>query len=219
VSADRQTRHVTDEELLLDFYGEGSASDRERAQAHLITCDDCRRLDRELRDVLSTVDTTPLTEPPDGFEREMWARIEPRLPVAGRGATSAAWPLPRLALAASVVALVVTAFAAGRSWDQPRSPAEPEIVLAPLMAERLLRAEVGDHLERSQRVLVELVNADIGADDVVTGDRVRAADLVAAGRLYRRSVEDLGDREIGGLLEDLERVLVEVANGSSGAGK
>ncbi len=81
------------------------------------------------------------------------------------------------------------------------------------MSERLLRAEVEDHLERSQRMLVELVNADYEVGAPIAGERARAADLVAAGRLYRRSAEQVGDAEIGGLLEDLERVLVEVANG------
>ena len=82
------------------------------------------------------------------------------------------------------------------------------------MNERLLRAEVEDHLERSQRVLAELVNADYEIATPIAGDRARAADPVAAGRLYRRSAEQTGDSEIGGLLEDLERVLVEVANGT-----
>jgi hypothetical protein len=41
---------------------------------------------------------------------------------------------------------------------------------------------------------------------------VRAADLVAAGRVYRRSAEALGDLEMRDLLEDVERVLVDVAN-------
>ena len=62
-------------------------------------------------------------------------------------------------------------------------------------------------------MLAELVNADYTSGTPVEGERARAADLVAAGRLYRRSAEQVGDAEIGYLLEDLERVLVEVANG------
>ena len=62
-------------------------------------------------------------------------------------------------------------------------------------------------------MLAELVNADYTSSTPVEGERARAADLVAAGRLYRRSAEQVGDAEIGNLLEDLERVLVEVANG------
>ena len=207
------TRHLTDEELLLDFYGESTAAERTRVRTHLEQCHECRTLEQELRAVLTAVDTTPLNEPPSGFEREMWARIEPLLPV--RESWRARWSgmVPRLAVAASIGVLLVAAFAAGRVWDRPPVRSSAAIVDDRATTERMLRAEVEDHLERSQRVLVELVNADYEVGAPIAGDRARAADLVAAGRLYRRSAEQMGDSEIGRLLEDLERVLVEVANG------
>lgn len=212
------TGHLTDEELLLDFYDESSAIDRTRVRTHLEQCEECRELDRELRAVLTAVETTPISEPPSGFEREMWARIEPLLPVQQSARTRWQWMMPRLAVAASIGGLLVAAFAAGRVWDQPPAASSPDVaVVDAAMPQRLLRAEVEDHLERSQRMLVELVNADYTSGTPLEGDRARAADLVAAGRLYRRSAEQVGDAEIGNLLEDLERVLVEVANGPADA--
>jgi hypothetical protein len=205
-------RHLTDEELLLDFYREGSDDDRTRARAHLEQCEECRALDQELRAVLTAVDRAPITEPPSGFEREMWARIEPLLPVRQTWRTRWSGMMPRLAVAASVGVLIVAAFMAGRIWNRPAQESSTE-ANDPVVTERLLRAEVEDHLERSQRMLVELVNADYEVGPPIAGDRTRAADLVAAGRLYRRSAVQVGDAEIGMLLEDLERVLVEVANG------
>jgi len=210
------TGHLTDEELLLDFYEESSVIDRTRVRTHLAQCEECRALDQELRAVLTAVDTTPITEPPNGFERDMWARIEPLLPVQQNSRTRWQWMVPRLAVAASIGVLLVAAFAAGRVWDQP-TPFSDVAVIDAAMPERLLRTEVEDHLERSQRMLVELVNADYSSGTPLEGDRARAADLVAAGRLYRRSAEQVGDAEIGKLLEDLERVLVEVANGPADA--
>lgn len=211
------TGHLTDEELLLDFYEESSAIDRTRVRTHLTQCEECRALDQELRAVLTAVDTTPITDPPSGFEREMWARIEPLLPVEHTRQTRWQWMMPRLAMAASIGVLLVAAFAAGRVWDQPVAPSADVAVVDAALPERLLRAEVEDHLERSQRMLVELVNADYTTGTALEGDRARAADLVASGRLYRRSAEQVGDAEIGNLLEDLERVLVEVANGPADA--
>jgi hypothetical protein len=205
------TRHLTDEELLLDFYDEGTAVDRTRVRTHLAQCEECRALDQELRAVLTAVDTTPITEPPNGFEREMWSRIELLLPVQPTWRTRWDGMMPRLAVAASIGLLVGAAFVAGRVWDRP-APSTPDVAVASVPG-RLLRAEVEDHLERSQRMLAELVNADYTSGTPVEGERARAADLVAAGRLYRRSAEQVGDAEIGYLLEDLERVLVEVANG------
>jgi hypothetical protein len=206
-------RHVTDEELLLDFYDEDTAVDRASVRTHLGQCEQCRALDQELRAVLTAVDTVPISEPPSGFEREMWARIEPLLPVQQTWRTRWNGLLPRLAVAASVDILVVAAFTAGRVWERPRTVSSTGVVEEQSLNDRLLRAEVEDHLERSQRVLAELVNADYEIGTPIAGDRARAADLVAAGRLYRRSAEQIGDSEISGLLEDLERVLVEVANG------
>ena len=207
------TNHLTDEELLLDFYAEGTAADRARVRAHLEQCQECRALDRDLRAVLTAVDTAPVTEPPSGFERDMWARIEPLLPVRHAWYTRWNAMVPRLAIAASIGVLLVAAFTAGRIWERPPAGSSARGVDEQNLNERLLRAEVEDHLERSQRMLVELVNAEYTSGPSLEGDRARAADLVAAGRLYRRSAEQVGDAEIGNLLEDLERVLVEVANG------
>jgi hypothetical protein len=80
--------------------------------------------------------------------------------------------------------------------------------------ERVLDAEVGDHFERSQRVLTDLVNIDPETTVVLANDQQRAADLVAAGRVYRRTADALGETATSELLEDLERVLLDVANGS-----
>jgi len=203
--------HLSDEELLLDFYGESTPADRIRVRAHLQGCQQCRALEYELRAVMTAVDTAPITEPPSGFEREMWARIEPLLPVQQTWRARWNGMMPRLAMAASVGVLMAAAFTAGRVWERP--PAGLAGRSDQQHNERLLRAEVEDHLERSQRMLVELVNADYEIGPPIADDRARAADLVAAGRLYRRSAEQIGEAEIGSLLEDLERVLVEVANG------
>ena len=79
--------------------------------------------------------------------------------------------------------------------------------------ERLVRSEVEDHFERSQRALVELVNADDSGSGAWADDRARRpiwwppAGLSAVGR-------GIGDADTRDLLEDVERVLVEVANGS-----
>jgi hypothetical protein len=231
VSHDQTTApHLSDEDLLLDYYGEATPDQRAQMRAHLEVCAQCQALDRELRGVLALVSTEPLPEAPPGFEREMWARVEPHIrSTAGDGASRpthvrlkpdttgrAFWrfEFPRWALAASTAALAVGSFALGRVWDSPTpTPSVASVEDARAITERMLRNEVEEHLERSQRVLVELVNTDDAAPAMLASDRERAADLVAAGRLYRRSIEDIGDMETRDLLEAVERVLVEIANG------
>jgi hypothetical protein len=207
-------KHLSDEDLLLDYYGEASPEQRAAMRAHLEGCADCQALDRELRGVLALVNNEPLPDAPPGFERDMWARVEPHLVTSvesGLGRTWWTFEVPRWALAAAAVALAAGSFALGRIWD---TPSVPPVAEAPTVSEgMLLRSEVEEHLERSQRVLVELVNADDSAPVALASDRERAADLVAAGRLYQRSVEAIGDAETRDLLEDVERVLVEIANG------
>ena len=247
---DQTARHLTDEDLLLDYYGEASPEQRADMRAHLETCDRCRALDHELRAVLALVDTEPLPDAPPGFEREMWARLEPHIQssavVSGVNGTrdssvvsgfsrarpdnavrlkpdttvrpkpDTAWrfEFPRWALAAAAAVLAVVSFSLGRAWAPAPPASSPESIAdVRAVSERLLRSEVEEHLERSQRVLVELVNADDTAPVMLASDRERAADLVAAGRLYRRSVEEIGDADTRDLLEDVERVLVEIANG------
>jgi len=210
---------VTDEDLLLAYYGEATSAQRAGMRAHLESCPACQALDRQLRAVLALVDTEPTPEAPAGFEREMWARLEPV--VSGFSRTSEVrlkpdttlFDFPRWALAAAVVALALGSFALGRVWGPSSTPASNSVAGARDISERMLRSEVEEHLERSQRVLVELANTDDAPRVVLASDRAQAADLVAAGRLYRRTAEQMGDAETRDLLEDVQRVLVEVANG------
>jgi hypothetical protein len=223
-------RHLSDEDLLLGYYGEATGEQRAEMRAHLERCARCQALERELRAVLALVDTEPVPEAPPGFERDMWARLEPV--VSGFSRTSELqsnadvrlkpdttyrtfwrFEFPRWALAASAAALAVVSFSLGRVWAPSSAPAPESEAESRTVSERLLRSEVEEHLERSQRVLVELANTDDSAPVMLASDRERAADLVAAGRLYRRSIEEIGDVETGDLLEAVERVLVEIANG------
>jgi hypothetical protein len=90
-------------------------------------------------------------------------------------------------------------------------------MVANVEPERVLQAEFGNHLDRTQMMLVELVNADTDHADVLAGEQARAADLVAANRLMRQSALQSGDAQIVDILEDLERVLLEIANAPADA--
>ena len=81
----------------------------------------------------------------------------------------------------------------------------------------MLQTAVGDHLDRTQMMLVELANAESDGADVLAGEQARAGDLVAANRLIRQSALQSGDGQIVDILEDLERVLLEIANAPANA--
>jgi hypothetical protein len=83
--------------------------------------------------------------------------------------------------------------------------------------ERVLLVAMGDHLERSQMVLAELANAGApgkGRLDI-SYEQSAAHDLVESNRLYRMTAASAGDTATASVLEELERVLLDVANGPS----
>jgi hypothetical protein len=78
---------------------------------------------------------------------------------------------------------------------------------------QILLVAVGDHLERSQMALVELVNAGDAPSVDISSEQAWARDLVSQNRLYRQTAAETGDAAMTSVLDELERVLVEVANG------
>jgi hypothetical protein len=211
---DTMTNHVTDDDLVLHFYGEMSAAADADAAAHLTMCESCRRSYRRLQQVLAVVDAMPAPALPDGFERTVWARLEPALP-ARRGWLS--WFVlnpASVAWATAVVVLVAAAFFAGRLTTPPATAPAVQVASADEIRQRILLSDLGEHLDRSQTMLIELVSADESADrDAVdiSLERERAEELVAANRLYRQTATVSGDTNVTELLDELERLLVELA--------
>jgi hypothetical protein len=209
--------HLNEDDLVLHYYGEMSGADESRATTHLSECGECHRSYRQLQRVLAAVDEAAMgdmtaTDLPPSFERTVWARLEPNLrPERGRFAWFVLSPV-RLAWAAAIVALVAGAFFAGRVGRPGSVPAvEQTAASAGQVRERILLIDLGEHLDRSQMVLVELVSAESEQGADISGERARAEQLLAANRLYRQTASVTGDAAIAQLLDELERVLVDVA--------
>jgi anti-sigma factor RsiW len=214
--------HISEDELILRYYGESERADEARIEQHLESCAACRVADQQLRRVMTLVDSAAPVEAPLGFERNAWARLQPIFDdgLVHRSAKRGwfVW-IPQLALGGGVAALVLVAFMAGRfsGGDSVALPASSPALAAADAPDRVLRAEVGDHLDRTTMMLVELANAETDQADVLAGEQGRAVDLVAANRLIRQSAEQSGDIVIAEVLEDLERVLLEIANAPTDA--
>jgi hypothetical protein len=201
-------KHLTEEQLVLAFYGEDGRD-------HLAHCEACRAAYERLEAVLAHADALEVPERGPEYGREVWARIAPRLDEPRpRSAWWQALFVPRRwAVAAAMATLLIGAFFAGRFWPyQQPAPAQP---LAAQTRERILVVALGEHLDRSQMVLLELVNAQPGGEMDMTAEQQRADDLVSANRLYRQAATYSGDFGTAEVLEDLERVLLEIARGPS----
>jgi len=73
--------------------------------------------------------------------------------------------------------------------------------------------DLGEHLDRSQMVLVELASSSDEGSVNLSEERSRAEQLISANRLYRQTAASSGDSSVAEVLDELERVLVELAAG------
>jgi CTP:molybdopterin cytidylyltransferase MocA len=207
-------KHVSEDQLILHFYREGEAASRREIEQHLGACASCRASYEALRQILEAVDAVAAPERPEHYEEEVWKRLRPRL-LPLRQPRWGTWLQPqRWALAGAMAAVLVVSFLAGRYWQGRQTPRS--IGALPAQArERILLVAVGDHLERSQMLLIELEHADgKGPVDIATEKR-RAEDLVASNRLYRQTAARAGDAGLASALDELERVLLQIAHSPS----
>jgi hypothetical protein len=205
-------KHLTEEELIA--YQEGETTQREAIAEHLTGCTACRaELDR-IEAVLHALDNLPVPERGPEYGRTVWQQIAPRLPEkAGRG--WGAWFEPRRWVAiGAMAAMVIAAFVAGR-WSKPKDTGTPVASMAQVR-ERVLVVAVGEHLGKSEMVLMELANAapdNSGKKQInISAEQKRAEDLLDANRLYRETAKQDGDAALADILDDLERVLLDVAH-------
>jgi hypothetical protein len=201
---------LTEEQFVLYYYGEGDESPAVRA--HLDACEACRTEYASLQRVLNVVDSAPVPERDANYGAQVWKRLRPAIKWDRPGGLSFwLWPARHWAAAALVTTLIVAAFLAGRYY--PKAQPGTQTANAGQVRERILLVAVGDHLERSQAVLLELVNAQPGESLNVASERERAGDLVADNRLYRQTAARAGDERVSSVLDELEPVLLEIAHG------
>ena len=198
--------HPDDERLIL-FHYEGDRS----VARHLDACLPCRGRMAGIRRLFDLVEADPVPERGEEYGRDVWRRIAARLPERPRPGWRLVFAPPRLAFAGALAAIALAAFLAGRFW---RSPEPPAAATVSQTRERILLVTVGDHLERSQTVLIEILHAP-AEGPVAERDRARARELLAANRLYRQTAASAGERGVSDVLDDLERVLLEASHGAS----
>ena len=204
--------HLTDDDLILLYYGEQPPAERSRLDAHLDACATCRTVWDEIGETLKLADTVAVPEPGEEFEQVMWARVSAALPP--RRSAFSIWSLRSLVPLAGVATLVLAAGVGLWSPDNALTDAAEQAEQAAQndARERALFTALGGHLEQTKLLLVELMNAPERGGNFGF-ERSTAEDLVASGRLYRATAEQTGHRALAAMLEDLEPVLVEVARG------
>ena len=203
--------HLNEEQLILHYYGE--EGETLATEQHLEECGDCRAVFVSLQRVLNVVNSLPIPERGPEYGAQLWQRIESKLPVRRRFRWDfSPW---RLAAAGAFAALLVAAFLAGRYSPKPGAPAIQMAKSDSQVRERILLVAVGDYLERSQMVLIELANASPNGPLDISSTQERAADLLTENRLYRQTADHTGDTAVSNVLDELDRVLLEIAHAPS----
>jgi hypothetical protein len=212
-------KHLSEEDLILIYYGEPLVPNG--ARAHLAECGQCREAADSLARTLDLCNEWNAPAPAAGFERNVWARLAPRIENKPRG-----WSIPRtwIAVAATIV-LLTGAFFLGRGSRAPQPGSGSRSIMAGLSnqaRERILEISLADHLDRAGMLLTEISNAgsSVGSDSAGSNagsldfamERNRAQDLVDEGRLMRQTLARQGTSPTLAFLDETERFLLEVAN-------
>ena len=193
--------HLDEEQLVQAYYGETSDAFRR----HLEECSECRAGFDRLKDLLDSVADYPVPERDEAYGAEVWARLAPHLPLAKPRPGWFLWLSRWWLLGPALATLLTIAFLGGMLTEKRQTG------ISAKARERVLLMAISDHLERSQIVLTELVHASPESADLAD-QRDRARDLVNENRLLRETASHMGDAADATLLDELGRVLLDIAN-------
>jgi len=192
--------HLNEEQLVLAFYGDIDRDTRE----HLDNCHQCQAAFAREQRLLNDLPEQAIPERNENYGAEVWARIQPQLQKPQRR-----W-LAWWTLAPAMAALLMVAFFAGVLTERQKKTQG----FSSGARDRVLLITMGNHLDRSQILLAELVNAKPGAIDF-NEERTRANDLLVENRLLRLAAARNGETSSAALLDELERVLLDVSHNPS----
>lgn len=219
--------HLTESELALHYYGD--AEDPAAVERHLAECDACRSEFQKIRTVLSSV-SMRVAEPSANYESRVWSKLAPQLepfasrnrevPVEPRVAPFRFWMTwQRWTAVGAVAALIFAAFFLGRLSERAvPGGALPSVGAVPASGDlatirhRVLLVALESHLDRAQMLLTELANADPAQSMNISAEEAAARALLDDNRLYRQTAAQVHDQSLVEVLDELERLLVDVSH-------
>ena len=205
-------KHTNEEELFA--YREGEMKGRQTIAAHLQECGECRAELERMEEVFRALNALPVPDPGEEYGTRVWRQIANRLPERRMNWWAGFFMPRRLTALVAAAALLILAFYVGRTTGP--KPGGEETVDASKVRERVLLVAVGEHLGKSEMILMELSNAqptEAGKSLInISTAQKRAEGLVEENRLYRQTALSGGDNAMASTLDELQRVLLDVAN-------
>jgi hypothetical protein len=209
--------HLSEEELIAHAYAE---DDSNAVQQHLVACPECSKAYSALGSDLADMKFAEAPARDSAYGHRVWESLAGTLPAyESRKSWFRGGLWPALSYVAAGIALVC-AFVGGRLWEHRHTQTiaqnhvqqqEPGTQQPP---QRVVVVVLSDHLDRSERLLVELKHAESGS--VASPLRDEARSLLAANQICRKNAKQDDDRALSTALDRLDQLLVELANQPEG---
>jgi hypothetical protein len=206
-------KHLSEEEQLDIYYEEGSES----TKAHLKACRECSAEYANLKRSLDAIKPEAIPQRGSDYGEQVWQKLQSHLVPYERKASGwrslTTWMSWRsAAVAVGCAVLLAAAFVGGRYWEHLNSKRQADTAVNSQPQQRVVVVVLTDHLDRTERLLVQLNHAN-SADKAENAQlQSEARELLASNRLYRVTASKEGDPALAGALDRLERVLAEIAN-------
>jgi hypothetical protein len=224
------------QELMVEaLYGELNTEDAHDFNFHLSSCTACASVYEEMRATGAAMHERPRPDPGQEYWNDYYARLEARMlretavvdsaPIAARRRSYVSWGY-RVAAAVAVLAAGVWI---GRSMNHATNPpgisvahrAQPDTTqIAAGTSGNVVLASADerahDYIERSQVLLLELINATPDTTRAGQGDyhvqQARAGAMVREASVLRDDLPGSDNRRLRDLVTELQLVLREIAN-------
>jgi hypothetical protein len=213
-------KHLSEEGLVEHYFGNPGSRSFRIAQRHLEGCSECAADGERLAADLKVMQEMDCEEAGVDYGESVWNRLASKLPPLAAPAARArrltwGWGL---GYAAVCGVLVLAAFQIGRVWEHRQQP-RIAIAKAPAhgpAARQVVVVVLDDHLDRTERLLVELKHADGEDAELMNPLREEARSLLAANHVFREDADKSGDAALKKALDHLDRLLTDVANEPGG---
>jgi hypothetical protein len=203
-------KHVGEEDFLELYCGEATPA----THAHMEACPECAARYAKFKQDLARIQPIANWKRSVDYGEHVWGTVRPKLiPYQKEAEPRSAWTLWRAgALAFGCALLLLAGFFGGRYWERVTATKANSAGNAQA-ARRVVLVVLTDHLDQSERLLVELEHADSsdGAENAQL--QSEAQELLASNRLYRDTARNVGDPGVASALDQLQGVLAEVADG------
>jgi hypothetical protein len=210
--------HLTEEDMIGQIYGE--SENTTAVERHLKHCRQCAASFAELERDLAAMDRLEAPPRDARYGERMWSAIAPLLPVYAAVKRHRWWSsalVRGLSFATAVALLVGCAFYAGQLVERRNHPVQAFVPPSPPPQKQpVVVVVLDDHLDRSERFLVELKHADLDSESMVSPMRDEAKSLLAANRICRKNAAQADDPALTTALDHLDSLLADAANEPGG---